>query len=77
MESTDKKVRYVCAECGCPDVYLNAWVDPNNENKFVRKVDDDPDGLCHCCGDAARLKEVDKFTYESLEAEEKTPHHGK
>lgn len=46
-----------CAECGSTDVYLNAWVDPNNDNKYVMQVDDTYDGLCQCCGDVTILEE--------------------
>lgn len=53
-KKTTKEV-YSCADCGDTDVLLLAWVDPNDENRFIRKVDDTFDGLCNTCGDCVRL----------------------
>lgn len=47
---------YSCADCGNTDVLLLAWVDPNNGNRFIGKVDDTFDGLCNKCGDCVKLE---------------------
>lgn len=49
------KETYSCQDCGNTDVLLLAWVDPNDGNKFVNKVDDPLDGLCNVCGDCVGL----------------------
>lgn len=47
---------YSCADCGNTDVLLLAWVDPNDGNRFIGKVDDTFDGLCNKCGDCVKLE---------------------
>lgn len=39
------KIVYVCSNCGSEDIRLKAWVDPNNDNKYI---DDADDGECWC-----------------------------
>lgn len=63
-KQTITKEVYSCKGCGNTDILLLAWVDPNDGNKFVRKVDDTFDGLCNVCGDCVKLN------IETIESEE-------
>ena len=60
MESNNKKVHYICAECGSTNVMLNAWVDPNNDNLFLKRVENDFDGWCKRCEGIVKFAEVDE-----------------
>lgn len=46
------QIVYRCEECGSANVLLQAWVDPNNNNRFIRKCDDYRNNCCeHCASD--------------------------
>lgn len=43
------QIIYRCDNCGSTDVRLQAWVDPNNDNRFIGKCDDDKNNICEDC----------------------------
>lgn len=48
---------HTCKSCGSSDVLLHAWINPNDNNSFIQKVDDTFDGWCYSCSDVVLLNE--------------------
>jgi hypothetical protein len=46
MKSKDK---FVCSGCGSENIKIQAWVNPNDNNSFVKYVDDHENSFCYDC----------------------------
>lgn len=57
MDQNKTITLYSCSACGSTDVYLHAWVDPNGQNKFIKRVADSFDGWCNECNDVVQFNE--------------------
>lgn len=51
------KHRYVCSECGSPNVQVPAWVNANT-NEYIDDITDDTECWCEDCRKHTKLKEV-------------------
>lgn len=49
--------RYVCSECGSPNIQVQAWVNANT-NEYVDDITDNAECWCEDCGKHTKLKEV-------------------
>lgn len=49
--------RYVCSECGSPNVQVQAWVNANT-NEYVDDITDNSECWCEDCGKHTKPKEV-------------------
>lgn len=49
--------RYVCSECGSPNIQVQAWVNANT-NEYVDDITDNAECWCEDCGEHTKLKEV-------------------
>ena len=49
--------RYVCSECGSPNIQVQAWVNANT-NEHVDDITDNAECWCEDCGKHTKLKEV-------------------
>jgi hypothetical protein len=50
---------FVCTCCKSVNVSKLAWVDPNENNSFIKYYDDNENSFCSDCGcSIAQLKEV-------------------
>lgn len=51
------KHRYVCSECGSPNVQVPAWVNANT-NEYIDDITDDTECWCEDCMKHTKLREV-------------------
>lgn len=49
--------RYVCSECGSPNIQVQAWINANT-NEYVDDIGDSTECWCEDCGKHTKLKEV-------------------
>lgn len=49
--------RYVCSECGSPNIQVQAWVNANT-NEYVDDITDNAECWCEDCDKHTKLKEV-------------------
>lgn len=49
--------KYCCPICGGTNIQLQAWIDPNNNNKYIGDTEDD-ECWCEDCEKHTKLKEV-------------------
>lgn len=49
--------RYICSECGSPNIQVQAWVNANT-NEYVDDITDNAECWCEDCGKHTKLKEV-------------------
>ena len=49
--------RYVCSECGSPNIQIQAWVNANT-NEYIDNITDDSECWCGDCMKHTKLKEV-------------------
>lgn len=49
--------RYVCSECGSPNIQVQAWVNANT-NEYIDNITDDAECWCENCMKHTKLKEV-------------------
>ena len=49
--------RYVCSECGSPNIQVQAWVNANT-NEYVDDITDNAECWCEDYGKHTKLKEV-------------------
>lgn len=49
--------KYVCSNCGSPNIQVQAWVNANT-HEYVEDVTDNAECWCENCGKHTKLKEV-------------------
>lgn len=49
--------KYCCSICGGTNIQLQAWIDPNNNNRYIEDTEDD-ECWCEDCSNHTKLKEV-------------------
>lgn len=49
--------KYCCSICGGTNIQLQAWIDPNNNNKYIQDTEDD---ICWCedCQEHTKVKSI-------------------
>lgn len=52
-----QKSKYCCSVCGGTNIQLQAWVDPNNNNRYIEGTEDD-ECWCEDCQEHTKIKEI-------------------
>lgn len=51
--------KYCCSVCGGTNIQLQAWIDPNNSNKYIEGTEDD-ECWCEDCQEHTKIRKIEK-----------------
>ena len=51
--------KYCCSVCGGTNIQLQAWIDPNNNNKYIEDTEDD-ECWCEDCQEHTKIKKINE-----------------
>lgn len=51
--------KYCCSICSGTNIQLQAWIDPNNNNKYIEDTEDD-ECWCENCQEHTKIKKIEK-----------------
>lgn len=54
-----KLPKYCCSVCGGTNIQLQAWIDPNNNNKYIEDTEDD-ECWCEDCQEHTKIKKINE-----------------
>ena len=49
--------KYCCSVCGGTNIQLQAWIDPNSNNKYIEDTEDD-ECWCEDCQEHTKIKKI-------------------
>lgn len=52
------KSKYCCSICGGTNIQLQAWIDPNNNNRYIKDTKDD-ECWCEDCEENTKIKVIE------------------
>jgi DNA-directed RNA polymerase subunit RPC12/RpoP len=55
----EKKIKYVCTQCGSDNVLFDAWAAWNEEKQEMELVTTFDDTYCEQCGGECKVKEIE------------------
>lgn len=53
------KSKYYCSICGGTNIQLQAWIDPNNNNRYIGDTEDD-ECWCEDCQEHTKIKMIER-----------------